>query len=107
MKTQKNLRVSKLTEQQIDELTERLGMSQTELITVAINEYHKKMEDKMTDEKIISFDDFCDWHTVHSLDDISPDKLREAYNVYLRLFLEGDAEYADEKITGHPVWNDK
>lgn len=105
MKTQKNIRISKLTEQQIAEMIDRLGMSQTELITMAVNEFYKKsMEEKM-DEKMIGYDDFANWHTANGTDTVNDATLRAAYEVYKILFAEGGKEFADDKICGHPVWN--
>jgi hypothetical protein len=99
-KKQISLRISGLTEKQMAELTDALGMNQTELVTVAINEFYQKMEEKM-----IGYDDFANWHTAYGTDTVDAPTLKAAYEVYKILFAEGGKEYADDKICGHPVWN--
>jgi hypothetical protein len=86
-------------------ITDGQIMSQTELITMAVNEFYKKsMEEKM-DEKMIGYDDFANWHTANGTDTVNDATLRAAYEVYKILFAEGGKESADDKICGHPVWN--
>ena len=33
-------------------------------------------------------------------------QLKQAYEVYKRLFTEGGKEFADDKICGHEVWDE-
>jgi hypothetical protein len=47
MKKLISLRISALTEAQLHELTTKLGMSQTETVTLAVNNFYDKMEEKM------------------------------------------------------------
>lgn len=48
MKKQISMRLSALTETQLTELTSKLGMNRTELITLAVNNFYQKMiEEKM------------------------------------------------------------
>ena len=53
MKKQISIRISTLTETQLAELTSKLGMTQTEVMSHAVESYYQKMEDKMNTEKII------------------------------------------------------
>ena len=48
MKKLIGIRISALTETQLAELTSKLGMTQTEVISHAVETYYQKMEDKMT-----------------------------------------------------------
>jgi len=54
--------------------------------------------------KLISFEDFTDWHTAHGLEYIAPETLRAAYEVYIKLFNQGGKDFADDQICGHEVW---
>lgn len=40
------IRINKITEGQIAELREKLSMQQTEIITMAVNDFYDKMKDK-------------------------------------------------------------
>lgn len=101
MKTHISIRLNKITEQQIAELRERFDLQQTEVITMAVDKFYQtKMEDGM-----INFEEFCEWHNPDNT--ISEDKLREAYEVYKSLFVDGNKDFADDKICGHPVWDNK
>ena len=53
MKKLIGIRISALTESQLAELTSKLGMTQTEVMSHAVENYYQKMEDKMNTEKII------------------------------------------------------
>ena len=54
MKTQKNIRINKITEQQISDLQARYDLQQTEVITMAVDKfYQSKMEEKMETVKTI------------------------------------------------------
>lgn len=53
MKKQISIRISALTEAQLHELTSKLGMTQTEVISHAMENYYQKMEDTMNTEKFI------------------------------------------------------
>lgn len=53
MKTHISIRLNKITEKQIAELRARYSLQQTEVITMAVNEFYKsKMEDEMKEIKI-------------------------------------------------------
>ena len=47
MKKLISIRISLLTETQLAELTSKLGMTQTDIITMAVNDFYDKMEEKM------------------------------------------------------------
>lgn len=53
MKKLISIRISALTETQLAELTSKLGMTQTEAISHAVENYYQKMEDKMSTENTI------------------------------------------------------
>ena len=53
MKKLIGIRISALTETQLAELTSKLGMTQTEVVSHAVENYYQKMEDKMNTENII------------------------------------------------------
>lgn len=57
MKKQICIRISALTETQIHELTSKLGMTQTEVVSHAVENYYQKMEDKMN-KKIKTISDY-------------------------------------------------
>jgi hypothetical protein len=66
MKAQLNLRISGLTERQIAALQERLGVSKTELITVAINRIYEK-EIEIMKVKVIRYSkEHEHWYTFNS-----------------------------------------
>jgi len=52
MKKLVSMRLSALTETQLTELTSKLGMNRTEVITMAVNEYHNKLEEKMNGKSL-------------------------------------------------------
>lgn len=104
MKTHISIRINKITEQQIAELRQRYNLQQTEVITMAVDQFYKsKMEDEMEQEKLIGFENFCEWHNPDGV--VTDSKLIEAYEVYKKLYAEGGREFADDEICGHPVWN--
>lgn len=75
MKKQISLRISALTESQLTELTSKLGMTQTDIVTMAVNNFYDMMEEKMN-TKILSqaHYDIIDWigddgDTIHNMTD--------------------------------------
>jgi hypothetical protein len=50
-KTQKSIRISKLAERQLKQLTDYLGTTQTEVIGMALNQLYEKMEEQMNSTK--------------------------------------------------------
>lgn len=63
MKKLISMRLSALTESQLTELTSKLAMNQTEVITVSVNEFYNKMEAKMKTKDTLSraHYDIIDW----------------------------------------------
>ena len=61
MKKQKSIRMSKLTDRQLSALIEETGMSQTELISTAIDRMFREEKMNMTGEQL--FDLFVDGGT--------------------------------------------
>jgi len=59
------------------------------------------------DYNMINYDDFKDWHTANRLDHISDKTIKKAYYIYTMLYNIGGKEYADDKICGHPIWNEE
>ena len=46
------MRISALTESQLTELTSKLGMNRTEVISLAVNDFYDKMEEKMNSKTL-------------------------------------------------------
>lgn len=63
MKKHITMRISALTEFQLTELTSQLGTSRTELITLAVNDFYNKMEEKMSSKNQLTqaHYDIIDW----------------------------------------------
>jgi len=61
MKKLIGIRISALTETQLAELTSKLGMTQTEVVSHAVENYYQKMEDKMS-KKIETISEYFDQH---------------------------------------------
>lgn len=82
MKKLISLRISPLTETQLTELTSKLGMTQTDVVTMAVNDFYDKMEDKMNTVLTQAHYDIIDWigtdnETVENLtDDQARDMLK-------------------------------
>ena len=56
MKSHISIRVNKITERQIAELRERYSLQQTEVITMAVNQFYKsKMEDRMSTKTLLDY----------------------------------------------------
>jgi len=56
---------------------------------------------------LLTFEDFCDWHTASGTEKVSIELLKEAYNIYKELLDYAGKDYADDKICGHPIWGKK
>jgi len=56
---------------------------------------------------MITYDEFKNWHTANGLDTVSYPVMLAAWEVYRTMYIMHGADYANEKICGHEVWNMK
>jgi len=79
MKKLISLRISALTESQLSELTSKLGMTQTNVVTMAVNDFYDRMEDKMKTVLSQAHYDIIDWigSDKETIENLTDDQARD------------------------------